>query len=287
MKKLSLYVLIACESLLFALLFAGCSENTSVAGTAEEPNEFAIELESSSSNGESSSSNEEFSSSAMISSSSKVVSSSSETISSSSEPLPSSSSFVEMSSSSRVSDMKPVNSSLESYMAQFGLDSIQFMDGMLAARSERYQAPPTSADPDHQSASATEFDGPWPIAFVQQNIYALRDFFPEAYMEYAGLVDSIKNGTASDSCKLYMLNVQGNSKSIGFVIADISRDTVDVLAISAESCKIKTDKRVFRFLFRYCGEIDSRPEIVYTTVEADIPADKCPAQDDAEWISDN
>ena len=186
MKKLSLYVLIACESLLFALLFAGCSENTSVAGTAEEPNEFAIELESSSSNGESSSSNEEFSSSAVISSSS--------------EPLPSSSSFVEMSSSSRVSDTKPVNSSLESYMAQFCLDSIQFMDGMLAARSERYQAPPTSADPDHQSASATEFDGPWPIAFVQQNIYALRDFFPEAYMEYAGLVDSIKNGSASDSC---------------------------------------------------------------------------------------
>jgi hypothetical protein len=82
-------------------------------------------------------------------------------------------------------------------------------------------------------------------------------------------------------------SVWGDSKTIGFVLANVSRDTVSIIDIANSNCKETTENKVYRFLFRYCGEIDSRPEIVHTTVAANIPADKCPVQRTAaEWLKD-
>ena len=248
MKKLDLSIPFALAALLTAILCAGCSDNPSVAGTAEEPNELA--------QGESSSS---------------------------SEPLQSSSS--EKGSESVRRD----TTSLEFYIEQFGIDSLQFNGGVLAATADFDMKPPTQStqDPDHQAARETEFDTPWPHAIVKQNVEALNDLFPKANEQFAGLVDSIRNGTTSDSCGLYVQSVWGDSKTIGFILADVSRDPVSIIDIASSRCKETTENKVYRFLFRYCGEIDSHPEIVHTTVQVDIPADKCPDQRTAaEWLKD-
>ena len=260
MKKHNLYIPFASIALFAACLCAGCSEPSKVTGYSEEQNEIA--------NGKSSSSSEPV-----------AQSSSSVTESSSSEPSYSSAKVGENTVGDAIS--------LTFYVAQFNVDSLHFTDGVIAAKSEKYQAPPqSSTEHGSQTASATEFNTPWPYPFDKKNIDVLRDLFPEAYLKYADLIDSIRNGAASDSCKLYMQNVTGDSKSVGFVLADITHDTITIFDIAAGRCKETTEGAMFRFLFRYCGEIDSRPEIVHQTVDIDIPAEKCPVQrKESEWIS--
>ena len=44
---------------------------------------------------------------------------------------------------------------------------------------------------------------------------------------------------------------------------------------------------VYRFLFRYCGEIGSCPVAVHEAVNVDMPAGKCKdLQPNAEWVLD-
>jgi hypothetical protein len=82
-----------------------------------------------------------------------------------------------------------------------------------------------------------------------------------------------------------MLNVKGNSKSVGHVLAHVSEDTVTVLDITSSSCGNVTDGKMFRFLFRYCGKLDRNTEIVHVMVDVDIPADRCSAlKNDGEWV---
>lgn len=252
MKKPDLYLPFAFAFMIASCLCTGCSGNLDVAGTAEEPNECA---------------NNDSSSSTPASSSSL-------------EPVPYSSSEKNTESQAN----KPIT--LESYIAQFGIDSLQFDDAVLAGKAEASQTPPPEAsDPSKQSASATEFDGPWPHPFVKQNIDALNHYFPEAVNEFAGLIDSIKDGTADENCKLYMLNVFGDSKTIGFVLADVAKDTISVIDIVSGNCKETADAKLYRYLFRYCGELSSRPEIEHRTVEIDITPNMCPTQDTGyEWL---
>ena len=135
------------------------------------------------------------------------------------------------------------------------------------------------------TASATEFDGPWPHKFVKQNIVALGHFFPNAEKEYSDIVNAIKNDTLDANCGLYMLNVYGDGKAAGFVLANIVKDTITVLDISAGRCE-PSSGRMERFLFYYCGEIDSRPEIVHILVENNLSAG-CPVlKNEEEWVKD-
>ena len=132
----------------------------------------------------------------------------------------------------------------------------------------------------------TEFDGPWPHVFVKQNIDALSYFFPEAAKKYAGLIAEIKKDSVNDGCKLYMMNVSGNENSIGFAIVDIAADAVTVLNVVKGDCTNTTENKTFRFLFRYCGDIISRPEIKYVEVENNISQDECPNfKDNGEWVN--
>ena len=294
------------------LLLVGCSETASVAGTAEEPNELAVLDSSSSIEVVESSSDVAYSSSALSSSSEKAAdivssssapvdmrsSSSSERLSSSSE-WPSSSSLLSSSSfengsvfsssseGKAQSGTKPDLGSLEYYLAQFGLAGSP--DDLLAGRStvEKGSTSPGGSDTTEQGGpvAVTEFDGPWPHPFVKQNIGALEYFFPDAAREYADLINSIKDGSAGDDCRLYMLNVEGNSKSVGHMLGKVSEESIEVLNIVANGCEITTEGKMFRFLIRYCGELQKSVKIVPVTVEVDLPGSVCSAiKTEGEWV---
>lgn len=254
---------------------------------------------SSSSRAVSSSSRTVSSSSRVASSSSRVVSSSSAKISSSSQEQPSSSSKQKdntskySSSSSEgdaktppISEQNPNSNSLDSYLKLFKVDSGSFDGGVLSATFDVSESViPGDPVDNPPKASATEFDGPWPHKFVKQNIVALGHFFPNAEKEYSEIVSAIKNDTLDANCGLYMLNVYGDGKTAGFVLANIAKDTITVLDISAGRCEPSSGK-MERFLFYYCGEIDSRPEIVHVLVENNLSAG-CPVlKNEEEWVKD-
>lgn len=294
-------------SLCSILFFASCGDSGSFAGTSEDTNELAENISSSSLCAEeiipSSDSKtpivENSSSSGVrldLSSSAKVSSSSSEhekavpKISSSSKVLSSSSRYIPSSSEKNPRD--PVESTpmtkntLESYLNDFKLDSSSFDGGVLSAKLDRNENLNASdpVNPPH-SASATEFDGPWPHKFVKKNIGALDEFFPMAKKEYSEIISAIKNETLDANCGLYMLNVDGNENSAGFVLANVAKDTLTVLDIPVGKCN-PTQGITVRFLFYYCGELDSRPEINHVLVENNL-SDKCPVyKDEREWVKD-
>ena len=321
MKKFDL--LVPMMALFVACLNFGCSESTKITGTAEEPNEFAVVLSSSSiavssesvvsssseflppddgKNSSSSFEKVESSSSSLensgaksfavessssvepeVSSSSiasEVSSSSQEQISSSSVEESSSSALPPQSGTMSSSSVENPNS-LKYYIDELGLNINQVYEGAMATKLTEE----TDSDTAPGQAAATEFDGPWPHRFVKQNIGALEYFFPDAADEYAGLIDSIKAGQAEDGCWLYMMNVYGNDKSVGYVLADVSENKVVVLDISAGECPNSAVNKTFRFLFRYCGVIATSPEIEHVEVDLNIPEGSCPDFGrESEWV---
>ena len=295
-------------SLCSILFFASCGDSGSFAGTSEDTNELAENISSSSQCDEevipssdsktpivehSSSSGVrlDLSSSAMVSSSSSEQEKGVPKISSSSKIQSSSSRNIPGSSERGLRD--PVESNpmpkntLESYLNDFKLDSSSFDGGVLSAKLDRNENLNASdpVNPPH-SASATEFDGSWPHKFVKQNIGALDEFFPMAKKEYSEIITAIKNETLDANCGLYMLNVDGNENSAGFVLANVAKDTLTVLDIPVGKCN-PTQGITVRFLFYYCGELDSRPEINHVLVENNL-SDKCPVyKDEREWVKAN
>ena len=301
MKMINLSMPIALVAVIAVCFCVGCTESHKLTGTAEETNEFAFVVSSSSEEESSSSECSESSSSSekgvaqpeSSGANNKARSSSSSTLEESSSSLEtlsssslSSSSVVE-SSSSKAPPQGGINSScstvkqnsLDYYVEVLGLNRNQVYEGVMAARSTKEN----DSDTGPGEAMATEFDGPWPHPFVKQNVDALGYFFPDAAEEYAGLIDSIKAGLTDGDCKLYMMNVSGSDKSMGFVIADVAKDVVTVLDIARGGCPVSTANKTIRFLFRYCGEIDWRPEINH--VEVDVPEDLCPDfNPEEEWV---
>ena len=283
MKKFDLYLLFASASLFAAIFAAGCSDSPSVAGTAEEPNELAIELESSSSA-------EEPSSSATVSSSGVTVSSSSVYSSaavSSSGTVQSSSSVVESSSSRTVESSSDVvmsssgtqqggndgsnnildPTSLDFVLKAFGIEDYTFDSNVLALHTivgnEGSNSPPM----------ATEFDGPGLHPIVQQNIGALEEFFPEAAKEQAGL---IVNGYMGDSCKLYMANIwDTDNNAVAYIVADIGKDTLTVVDVVMDGCEKSVASGDPRALVYYCGKINRRPTEVHIPVNASADGMRC------------
>ena len=312
MKKFDL--LVPMMALFVACLNFGCSESTKITGTAEEPNEFAVVLSSSSiavssesvvsssseflppddgKNSSSSFEKVESSSSSLensgvgssaVESSSSVepeVSSSSQKQESSSSEEGSSSSVAAPQSGTQSSSSRENPNSLKYYIDELGLNINQVYEGAMATKLTEE----TDSDTAPGQAAATEFDGPWPHRFVKQNIGALEYFFPDAADEYAGLIDSIKAGQAEDGCWLYMMNVYGNDKSVGYVLADVSENKVVVLDISAGECPNSAVNKTFRFLFRYCGVIATSPEIEHVEVDLNIPEGSCPDFGrESEWV---
>lgn len=228
-------------------------------------------------------------------------SSSSSYVVSSSSVLPSSSSKitvpVEGSSSSeeKTGDKPPPmetnpenRNTLEYYLKLFGLKSGSLDDGVLSVNF-KYSVRDSALDGENPpSASATEFEGPWPHKFTKQNIGAIEQYFPNASKNYYKIIAAIKNETLDEKCGLYMFNVYGDGLSAGYIVADVAKDSVKVLDIPAGSCKALSSNDVARFLFYYCGELDDRPEIVHIPLEISLSAKTCTdIKNNDEWVRGN
>jgi len=326
MKMLKPSIPFAFAAMITACFYIGCSDNSSLAGTAEEPNEIAYQDQVSSSSKEPDtlipSSSERIRSSSSSSkepakpkSSSSVkdndrpdTSSSAPASSSSSEKPPqgiqppdgdmpfdgndkSSSSSVPSSSSFKdpgdgdthtpPQSSTPDNPlSLSDYIAIFGLEDMTFDTTVMASIATKED---TSSPQQPPAAQTTEFDRIGVHQFVKQNIYALNDLFPIAAKQYKELAAAIANDSAE--CGLYLLNIRGSSENVGHLLTKVTPDSMTVVDIVAPNCTTNTNGKLVRFLFSYCGDVDSDPEIVRTSVISDVPMKQCPDRlTGNEWV---
>ena len=319
MKKCSLYELITLTLIFSLSFFAGCSSDK-IAGTSEETNEFAYKVSSSSEEESSSSSVESkegekssssvksSSSSAKSSSSSRVVSSSSCTISSSSHAISSSSaksssSYAESSNSSlpgttssstgvdvnnnSSSSEKPNEGSakpdisLDYYLKLLNQESDSFDSGVMSTAIDLN----TDGDPQNPNPPmTTEFDTPWPHKIVKQNVDALQEYFPMAFAMYPQIISAIKNETLDENCGLYTFNVYSDGLTAAYIVAEITENTIKVIDIPAGECKALSLTQMTRFLFYYCGELNSHAEAEHIKVDVDL-SDNCPnLKTGNEWV---
>ena len=301
MKKCSLYELVTLTVIYSLSFFAGCSSDK-IAGTSEETNEFAYKVSSSSEEESSSSSAKSSSSSRVASSSSRPVSSSSRTISSSSVKS-SSSSYVESSNSTppgatssstgvdvnnnSSSSEKPNEGtakpdiSLDYYLKLLNQESDAFDSGVMATSID------LNIDGDPQNPNppmTTEFDTPWPHKIVKQNVDALQEYFPMAFAMYPQIISAIKNETLDENCGLYTFNVYSDGLTAAYIVAEITENTIKVIDIPAGECKALSLTQMSRFLFYYCGELNSHAEAEHIKVDADLSGN-CPIiKTGNEWV---
>ena len=304
MKKCSLYELITLLVIFSLSFFAGCSSEK-IAGTSEETNEVAYEDSSSSEEELSSSSNE--SKDVEKSSSSRAVSSSSEksssSVKSSSSTAKSSSSSKAVSSSSRVasSSSRPVSSSSRtisssSYMESSNstppgatssstgnLKSVSFDSGVMSTSiGQNNDAHSQEPNPP----MTPEFDSPWPHKIVKQNVDALEEYFPMAFAMYPQIISAIKNETLDENCGLYTFNVYSDGLSAAYVVTEITENVIKVLDVPAGDCKAMSSSEVSRFLFYYCGKLNSHAETEHVKIDMDL-SDNCPIlKVGNEWVSE-
>ena len=299
-----------------ASLWVGCSDSARVTGTSEEENEVIARNESSSSSGpEAKSSSSKDGESKSSSSSGWNVSADSRDISSSSSKVPepvegSSSSEKDTQTTSSSSDKEESSSSSEPppsfessssdrpgavegstnnpntfdyYISTFALDSAAF-DSSVMASAIVYVEPPPATLPVSSSSTPKEFREPGLHQFMKDNIDTLKLKFPKAVKRYKDLITAIENGSAE--CNLYLYNVLGSAEAAGHTLASITPDSITVFDIVSEKCG-STETMMFGFLFTYCGEMNSEPELVRVTVESDNPKGKCPNGQIMEWIKEN
>ena len=300
MKKCSLYELVTLSVIYSLSFFAGCSSDK-IAGTSEETNEFAYKVSSSSEEESSSSSAKSSSSSRVVSSSSRTISSSSHAISSSSAK--SSSSYVESSNSTppgatssstgvdvnnnSSSSEKPNEGtakpdiSLDYYLKLLNQESDSFDSGVMATSIDLN----TDGDPQNPNPPmATEFDTPWPHKIVKQNVELLQEYFPMAFSMYPQIISAIKNETLDENCGLYTFNVYSDGLTAAYIVAEITENAIKVLDIPAGECKALSLTQMSRFLFYYCGELNSHAEAEHIKVDADLSGN-CPIiKTGNEWV---
>ncbi|WP_295051240.1 hypothetical protein [uncultured Fibrobacter sp.] len=305
MKKCSLYELITLTVIFSLGFFAGCSSDK-IAGTSEETNEFAYRVSSSSEEELSSSSveskeGEKSSSSVKSSSSTAKSSSSSRDVSSSSAK--SSSSYVESSNSTppgatssstgvdvnnnSSSSEKPNEGtakpdiSLDYYLKLLNQESDAFDSGVMATSID------LNIDGDPQNPNppmTTEFDTPWPHKIVKQNVELLQEYFPMAFSMYPQIISAIKNETLDENCGLYTFNVYSDGLTAAYIVAEITENTIKVIDIPAGECKALSLTQMSRFLFYYCGELNSHAEAEHIKVDVDL-SDNCPnLKTGNEWV---
>ena len=302
MKKCSLYELITLLVIFSLSFFAGCSSDK-IAGTSEETNEFAYRVSSSSEEESSSSSAKSSSSSKAVSSSSHTISSSSHAISSSSAK--SSSSYMESSNSSlpgatssstgvdvnnnSSSSEKPNEGtakpdiSLDYYLKLLNQESDSFDSGVMSTAIDLN----TDGDPQNPNPPMmTEFDSPWPHKIVKQNVDALEEYFPMAFAMYPQIISAIKNETLDENCGLYTFNVYSDGLSAAYVVTEITENVIKVLDVPAGDCKAMSSSEVSRFLFYYCGKLNSHAETEHVKIDMDL-SDNCPIlKVGNEWVSE-
>ena len=170
--------------------------------------------------------------------------------------------------------------SLSDYIAIFGLEDMPFDTTVMASIATKED---TSSPQQPPAAQTSEFDRIGVHQFVKQNIYALQDLFPIAAKQYKKLADAIANDSAE--CGLYLLNIRGSSENVGHLLTNVTPDSMTVVDIVAPNCMTNTNGKLVRFLFSYCGDVNSDPEIVRTSVTSAVPTKQCPDRlTGSEWV---
>ena len=170
--------------------------------------------------------------------------------------------------------------SLSDYIAIFGLEDKPFDTTVMASIATKED---TSSPQQPPAAQTSEFDRIGVHQFVKQNIYALQDLFPIAAKQYKELATAIANDSAE--CGLYLLNIRGSSENVGHLLTNVTPDSMTVVDIVAPNCMTNTNGKLVRFLFSYCGDVNSDPEIVRTSVTSDVPTKQCPDRlTGSEWV---
>lgn len=296
---------LACVSIVAFAVFAACSDNASVAGTAVEPNQQAYENISSSSDVVSSSSAPKTAtSSASVPQSSSVnpVSSSSgeNTAASSATPVPSSSAtqvpssspsnpessstvtppWEDPQSSSGINDDSPSvrepTNKLSDFIWQYRAD-VEFDKNVLAYHLVGSDHCEQGEICDDTPAIYEEFRHARFYSEVDSDV--IKYLFPKAE-------NLISTRTKPLECPLRLLNVETRSNT-GFVLTRISADTLTVVDLKiSSSCDVSTEKKVFGILFMYCGEFSSNV-VVEHKEPVESTADVCVPEYETEWINWN
>lgn len=296
---------LACVSIVAFAVFAACSDNASVAGTAVEPNQQAYENISSSSDVVSSSSAPKTAtSSASVPRSSSVnpasSSSGENTAASSATPVPASSAtqvpssspsnpessstvtppWEDPQSSSGIDDNSPSvqepTNKLSDFIWQYRAD-VEFDKNVLAYHLVGCDHCEQGEICDDTPAIYEEFRHARFYSEVDSDV--IKYLFPKAE-------NLISTRTKPLECPLRLLNVETRSNT-GFVLTKISADTLTVVDLEiSSSCNVSTEEKVFGILFMYCGEFSSNVVVEHKEPE-ESAADVCVPEYETEWINWN
>ena len=283
---------------LSAGLFCACSDSGSVAGTAEEPNQIAVEDVSSSS--------VILSSSSMVSSSSSVIPSGSEESSSSSsssiqipgddKPQLSSSSVTPPGSESddRPAVVPPSNGvepkTLDNFVKQYVNDVNTKFDDNVLAYNLVYEKQCGGASDDCEDAAPVYYELTTPGLHKDMNMSHIEMMFPKT-------IDLLsKTPSVDEYCPFYLLNISpvgmdgGHTPETGFVLENIEGDKLTVIALRSHTCESTNKDRVFGILFRYCGNLSLDSKIEFIEPDGNFTTECRPANSidvSSEWVNEN
>ena len=187
------------------------------------------------------------------------------------------------SSSERPVEGSAKPNTLDYYLDLLNLKSVSFDSGVMSTSiGQNNDAHSQEPNPP----MTPEFDSPWPHKIVKQNVDALEEYFPMAFAMYSQIISAIKNETLDENCGLYTFNVYSDGLSAAYVVTEITENVIKVLDVPAGDCKAMSSSEVSRFLFYYCGELNSHAETEHVKIDMDL-SDNCPIlKVGNEWVSE-
>lgn len=264
---------------LSAGLFCACSDNASVAGTAEEPNQVAVE---------------DVSSSSVILSSSSMVSSSSSVIPSGSEESSSSITPPGSESDDRPAVVPPSNGeqpkTLDNFVKQYVNDVNTKFDDNVLAYNLVYEKQCGGASDDCEDAAPVYYELTTPGLHKDMDMSHVEMLFPKT-IDYLAKTPSV-----DEYCPFYLLNISPlgmdgyYSPETGFVLANIEGGKLTVIALRSHTCENTDKDRVFGILFRYCGNLSLDSKIEFIEPDGNFTTECRPANSidvSSEWVNKN
>lgn len=275
---------------LSAGLFCACSDSGSVAGTAEEPNQIAVEDVSSSSiqiPGQAGNDDGARSSSSLILSSSSVILDPDRGSSSSITP-PSSGSDDAPAVVPPSNGVEP--KTLDNFVKQYVNDVNTKFDDNVLAYNLVYEKQCGGASDDCEDAAPVYYELTTPGLHKDMNMSHVEMLFPKT-IDYLAKTPSV-----DEYCPFYLLNISPlgmdgyYSPETGFVLANIEGGKLTVIALRSHTCESTNKDRVFGILFRYCGELSSNPKIEFIESDGRFETECRPANSidvSSEWVNKN
>lgn len=275
---------------LSAGLFCACSDNPSTAGTAEEPNQIAVEDVSSSSiqiPGQAGNDDGARSSSSLILSSSSVILDPDRESSSSITP-PGSDSDDQPAVVPPSNGVEP--KTLDNFVKQYVNDVNTKFDDNVLAYNLVYEKQCGGASYDCEDVAPVYYELTTPGLHKDMDMSHVEMLFPKT-------IDLLsKTPSVDEYCPFYLLNISplgmdgGYTPETGFVLANIEGDKLTVIALRSHTCESTDKDRVFGILFRYCGELSSNPKIEYIEPDGIFTMECRPSNSidvSSEWVNKN